>query len=253
MGPNGYDHARQPRTWSNWSWHTCGHWPAQFAQPRNPGHLRVQGGYGTHPPCAALGGQGPYPPQSLNIHLQQEYASPSNYESDEPSSDEEANGTVDERQLFSLAIFGVIPGAPAPMPGARRVGANARSTITATRQTSRTFTRRTSSRTDHHHVQQQIPAAQASMDQAPPSQQQRAKVNNDLLNVSFGAPAAPHGPVASQQSLPPLEHHQPQIMAPQQEKQPIKNSDPFRMGPPLPLARVPEGISPAASIDPATG
>ena len=90
------------------------------------------------------------------------------------------------------------------------------------------------------------------MDQAPPSQQQRAKVNNDLLNVSFGAPAAPQGPGVSQQSLPPLEHHQPQIMAPQQEQQPIKNADPFRMGPPLPLARVPEGISPAASIDPAT-
>ena len=153
--------------------------------------------------------------------------------------------------MSALAISGVIPGAPAPMPGARRVGSNARSTINATRQTSCTSTRRTSSRSDHHH-HQQIPADQASMDQAPPSQQQRAKVNNDLLNVSFGAPAAPHGPVASQQSLPPLEHYQPQIMAPQQEQQPIKNADPFGMGPPLLLARLPEGISLAASIDPAT-
>ena len=93
------------------------------------------------------------------------------------------------------------------------------------------------------------------MDQAPSSQQQRAKVNNDLLNVSFGAPAAPQGPVALQQTLPPLEYHQPQTMEPlqeQQQQQPVMNAEPFGMGPPVPHARVPEGVWTAASIDPST-
>ena len=90
------------------------------------------------------------------------------------------------------------------------------------------------------------------MEQAPPPQQHRAQVEMDLLNVSFLAPAAPQGPVAFQQPLPPLKRHQPQPMVPLQQQQPMMNADQFGMGPPLPQARVPEGVSPAASIDPST-
>ena len=77
----------------------------------------------------------------------------------------------------------------------------------------------------------------------------------DLLNVSFSAPAAPQYPVAFQQPLPPLKFHQTQPMAPLQQQQlqkPMMNAELFGTGPPLPPARVPDGVSPAAYIDPST-
>ena len=59
----------------------------------------------------------------------------------------------------------------------------------------------------------------------------------DLLNVSYGAPAAPQGPVAFQQPLLSLQLHWPQPMAPlqqqHQQQQPMMNVDPFGIGPPL--------------------
>ena len=88
-----------------------------------------QGGYGAHPPCAAISGQGPYPLQSCQQPPEQEHSSPSNYNNDEPSGDDEANVNVDERQVLASAISRSIIGSPAPMPGARRVGPNARSSL----------------------------------------------------------------------------------------------------------------------------
>uniref|UniRef100_A0AAV1VMD6 AP-4 complex subunit epsilon-1 C-terminal domain-containing protein n=1 Tax=Peronospora matthiolae TaxID=2874970 RepID=A0AAV1VMD6_9STRA len=207
-----------------------------------------QGGYGTQP---AFGGQGPYAAQPSQQPPQQEYASPSNYDNGDPSSDDEANGNVDERQMLASAIFGGIPGAPAPMPGSRRVGSNARSTITSSRRTSRSSTRRATSRGE----QQQPPLAQAPMEQAPPPQQQRSKVELDLLDISFGTPAATAGPVAfQQQAMPPLQQqHQQQSMPPLQQhhqQQSTINADPFGMGSPLPPARVSEAASPGTSVDP---
>ena len=68
----------------------------------------------------------PHPPEK-------KYASPINYDNDDPSSDDEASGNINKRQLLFLNIIGGDPGAPAPTPGARRVGPNARTSITATR------------------------------------------------------------------------------------------------------------------------
>lgn len=188
-------------------------------------------GYGGN---AGYGGNGAYgaqpPPQ------QQEYGAPNNYDNGEPSSEDEASGNVDERQILASAIFGGIPGAPAPMPAARRVGSSARSTLNSSRRSGRSSSsRRSSGRTD----QQQQPPQQQQQQQAPPPMEQAAppqpKVEMDLLDISFDAPAAPQNPVPFQQ---------------QQPQQPLMSADPFGMGSPLAPAPAPEASSPATSLDP---
>ncbi|KAG2763240.1 AP-4 complex subunit epsilon [Phytophthora cactorum] len=193
-----------------------------------------QGGYGAQPP--AYGGQGSYGAQPPQQPPQQEYGAPNNYDNGEPSSEDEANGNVDERQILASAIFGGIPGAPAPMPGARRVGSSTRATLNSSRRPGRTSSRRASNRNEQQQQPQQPPQAHAPVEQAPPPQQQ-SKVEMDLLDISFDAPAAPQNGGMFQQPPP---------------QQPIMNSDPFGMGSPLAPAPALEASSPApsASLDP---
>ncbi|CAH0489333.1 unnamed protein product [Peronospora farinosa] len=204
--------------------------------PYNQGGQGPYGGqagqpsYGAQPTYSGQGSYGAQPPQQA---LQQEYGSSNNYNSGEVSSEDEATGNVDERQILASAIFGGIPGAPALMPGGRRGGTNVRSTLTSGRRTGRPSTRRTTSRSD----QQQPPAAQAPMEQAPPPQQQQPKVEMDLLDISFDTPAAPQNPGMFQQPPP-------------QQQQPMVHADPFGMGPSLGPATFPEASPPAPSIDP---
>ena len=76
----------------------------------------------------------------------------------------------------------------------------------------------------------------------------------DLLYISFGAPVAPQGPVALQQPLPPLKHHQSQPMAATVATAVIADDERRLVwnGPPLPPARVPDGVSPVASVGSST-
>ncbi|CAI5745283.1 unnamed protein product [Peronospora destructor] len=186
--------------------------------------------YGAQP---AYGGQGSYGAQPPQQALQQEYDGSNNYNNGDLSSEDEATGNVDERQILASAIFGGIPGAPALIPGGRRSGANARSTLNSGRRTGQSSTRRTTSRSD----QQQPPAAQAPMEQAPPQQRQQPKVEMDLLDISFDAPTAMQNPGMFQQPPP-------------QQQQSMVNADPFGMDSPLEPATFPEASPPAPSIGP---
>ncbi|KAJ8578699.1 hypothetical protein ON010_g498 [Phytophthora cinnamomi] len=195
-----------------------------------------QGGYGAQPAYGAQGGYGSQPPQQPP---QQEYGAPNNYDNGEPSSEDEANGGVDDRQMLASALFGGIPGAPAPMPSARRVGSSTRSTLNSNRRSGRSSSRRTSGRSEQQQQQQPPQQAQAPVEQAPPPQQQ-PKVEMDLLDISFDAPAAPQNTgMFQQQQAPP---QQPQMVS----------ADPFGMGSPLapPPALETSSPAPPASLDP---
>ncbi|KAF1794843.1 AP-4 complex subunit epsilon-1, C-terminal [Phytophthora cactorum] len=151
-------HHPDTRSWCPWRL------PVRSIQPGNQGNLGGQGpyggqggqgGYGAQPP--AYGGQGSYGAQPPQQPPQQEYGAPNNYDNDEPSSEDEANGNVDERQILASAIFGGIPGAPAPMPGARRVGSSTRATLNSSRRPGRTSSRRASNRNEQQQQPQQPP------------------------------------------------------------------------------------------------
>ncbi|CAH0477352.1 unnamed protein product [Peronospora belbahrii] len=228
-----------------------------------------QASYGAQP---VYGGQGLYGAQPLQQAPQQDYSGSNNYDIGEPSSEDEAIGNVDERQILASAIFGGIPGAPALLPGARRIGSNARP---APRRTGRSSTRRTTSRGDQQ--QPPPPPVQAPMEQAPPPPPQGPKVEMDLLDISFDVPAAPQNtsmfqqpslqqPSLQQPSLqqPPLQHQLPPLQHQQQpplqqhqqqpplqyQQQPVANADPFGMGSMLASAHISEASTPAPSLDP---
>ncbi|TYZ58112.1 hypothetical protein PybrP1_011666 [[Pythium] brassicae (nom. inval.)] len=163
----------------------------------------------------AVGGPGGYPPAAG---------------ADLGHGDHDDGGLVDERAMLASAIFGGIPGAPAPVAGVgRRVNGNVRGTLTGSRRTSATRTpaasRRPSARSD--------PSAPAGGDfqqppqqqhMAPVPQQQRAEV--DLLDI-FDSPAPVGG-----------NNYQPQAL-------PV-GVDPFGMS--APLAPVPAPIPVAAPV-----
>ncbi|KAG7400270.1 AP-4 complex subunit epsilon-1 [Phytophthora boehmeriae] len=185
-------------------------------------------GYGGN---GAYGAQPPPPPQQQQ-QQQQEYGAPGQYDNGEPTSEDEAGGNIDDRQVLASALFGGIPGAPAPMPAARRVGASARSTLNSSRRTARSSSRRTTGRNEQQQQQPQQTQAPAPVEQAAPPQ---PKVEMDLLDISFDAPAAPQNTALFQQPPP--------------QQQPIMNADPFGMGSPLASTPAPEASSPA-SLDP---
>lgn len=207
--------------------------------PYNPGAMGgapapsqyPQGGYGAS--NNAYGGQPDYNNNNGNPLGGGGYPN-------EMGQEENDEGLVDERQILASAIFGGIPGAPAPLPNAgRRVSGNVRSTLATSRRTSgirAASARRTSARQD------QPPTAAVDYQQQPQAQapapvQQRGEV--DLLDI-FDAP----------------------MPAPQQnnaymQQQPVV--DPFGMGAPLAptpaapapaLAPAPVTAAPAMSLDP---
>lgn len=202
------------------------------------GTFNGQGGYGAPPP--AYGNQGGYNAQPSQPPPPQEYGAPSNYENGEPYIEDEASGNVDERQILASAIFGGIPGAPAPMPGVRRSGPGTRATQNSNRRLGRPSTRRTSGRNDLQ--QQQPPQSLAPTEQVPPSQQLQPKTELDLLDIAFDSPAAPQNGGLFHQSPPPFQHlHQPTM-----------NTDPLIMGSPLAPVLTPEAkpLTPSTSLDP---
>lgn len=212
--------------------------PGQPADPYN------QGGMSGMPPSQQLpqGGYG----ASNNYGGQPDYGNPApgGYPN-EPPHEEGDEGLVNERQILASAIFGGIPGAPAPLPNAgRRVSGNVRGTLSTARRgaTGRAPSiRRASGRQDQAQqpppsdfLQQSHPAVHASA----PVQQQRGEV--DLLDI-FDAPlpAAPQNNSYQQQ----------------QQQQPVV--DPFGMGTPLAPTPAPAPVpvpaaapAPAMSLDP---
>ncbi|KAF1335686.1 Ap-4 complex subunit epsilon, partial [Globisporangium splendens] len=200
-----------------------------------PGHY-PQGGYGANnnsygaPPDPYGSGmpQSGYPPNDQMHH------------------DESDDGQVDERAILASAIFGGIPGAPAPLSnaGARRVSGNVRGTLSTARRTtaasrSSASTRRTSSRSDPSQQQQQQGSDFAQQQQQPPPQQ-RAEV--DLLDI-FDAPlpaAAPMGNNTYQQQQPVVDPFgmsaplaptplAPSVPAPVAAPAPVTSLDPFNL------------------------
>ncbi|CEG48651.1 ap-4 complex subunit [Plasmopara halstedii] len=118
------------------------------------GTFNGQSGYGAQPP--AYGGQGAYNSQPPKLPPQQEYGGAPSYDN-ESYNEEDVNGSVDERQILASAIFGGIPGAPAPIPVVRRSGSGARANQNSIRRSARLSTRRSSARNDHQQQQHQAP------------------------------------------------------------------------------------------------
>lgn len=200
--------------------------------PQYPGAPPPNAPYGQgYPPAAAPPPAAPY----SGYGGQPDYGQPppAPYANDVPQDDEDTD-QVDERQMMASAIFGGIPGAPAPAP--RRSTGGARTSLTGgagARRTSANRTaasaRRPSSRQDGGAQQPPQQPVDQYRPQAPPTQ---ANVEVDLLGIAFDAPAPQQQP----------SYQQPAPMA--------VAADPFGLGAPAPAPVPTPAPAPANYLDP---